>query len=481
MSKPDPGNAGDEDAIIPVASNVEATADDVALVASKPLTYFNTKNGPFYTKAKEILQTDDFEAALSMIETGLTTILSMLPGQDNHEALGPLYYMYGTTLLYSVEESQDTAEASVMAQDAAEQTAGDLEIAWENLETARSILTKLKCNGAEDEERALDLAQIHCRLADLSRHNGHYEQAIQDYESCCEGRRRHLTDVKLWDRRIADVEYSLGMASLLLAAEGEKNLMDKEDKDDDKDAHQNPTIAAMVASTGTSASDNEKVVLSPEQITASREKSTRHYVQCARILAGIIACKSNANPIEMSAADESLENNENKKCSSKEAMSRDATSVQEKASTALNIIRGRISKLKPSNAEDAGLIHDLTEMLDEIQETVDNCETDREGLRDVNKMRKKAEDDIKNADAMGATFASTNEAQSEESTTTIGFGAAVATAGMTIIGDAASTSTSQEVGKKPMAPMMMVKKKKKRDTIDQNDCKRAKTTERGTI
>jgi hypothetical protein len=183
----------------------------------------------------------------------------------------------------------------------------------------------------------------------------------------------------------------------------------------------------------------------------------------------------------MSAADESLENNENKKCSSKEAMSRDATSVQEKASTALNIIRGRISKLKPSNAEDAGLIHDLTEMLDEIQETVDNCETDREGLRDVNKMRKKAEDDIKNADAMGATFASTNEAQSEESTTTIGFGAAVATAGMTIIGDAASTSTSQEVGKKPMAPMMMVKKKKKRDTIDQNDCKRAKTTERGTI
>ena len=480
MSKPDPTNAGEEEASIPVASNVEATSADVALVASEPLTYFNTKNGPFYTKAKEILQTDDFEAALSMIETGLTTILSMLPGQDNHEALGPLYYMYGTTLLYSVEESQDTAEASVMAQ-GAEQTAGDLEIAWENLETARSILTKLKCEGAEDEERVLDLAQIHCRLADLSRHNGHYEQAIQDYESCCEGRRNQLKGIKVWDRRIADVEYSLGMTCLLFAAEGEKNLMDKEDKEDDKDAHQNATIAAMAANTGASAPEHEKVVLSLEQITVSRGKSIRHYVQCARILAGIIACKSNADPIKMSAADESLENNQNKKCSAEEATSSDNTSVQEKASNALNTIRSRISKLKPGNPEDAGVIHDLTEMLDEIQETVDNCETDREGLRDVNKMRKKAEDDIKKADAMGAALASTDEALAEASTTTIGIGDDYTSIGVTSIGfGAVSATTGQEDRKKSTAPMMVVKKKKKTATLQKNDCKRAKT-ERGTI
>jgi len=477
MSKPDPDtiNTGEEEENSSVVSeSKEASAADIALVASKPLTYFNTKNGPFYTKAKEILQTDDFEAALSMIETGITTILSMLPGQDNHEALGPLYYMYGTTLLYSVEESQDGPEASVMAQ-GAEQTAGDLEIAWENLETARSILTKLECQGAEDEEHMLDLAQIHCRLADLSRHNGHYEQAIQDYESCCEGRRTQLKDDKLWDRRIADVEYSLGMTSLLLAAEGEKNLMDKEGNYDEKKATQNPAISAMVAAAGGSAPDeNEKVNLSPEEISALREKSIRHYVQCARILAGIVASKSGADPIETSDADESLENNENKKCSSATATAADNISVQEKASNALNIIRDRVSELKPTNAEDTEKIFDLTEMLDEIQETIDNCETDREGLRDVNKMRMKAEDDIKKADAMDEAFGTSDDSPAEGSTTTIGFGNTAASPGVTSIGFGAG-STTQEDGKKPVAPMMVVKKKKKATTLEKDDSKRTKT------
>ena len=478
MSKPDPDpiNIGEdeENSSVISESNNEASAADIALVASKPLTYFNTKNGPFYTKAKEILQTDDFEAALSMIETGITTILSMLPGQDNHEALGPLYYMYGTTLLYSVEESKDGPEASVMAQDA-EQAAGDLEIAWENLETASNILTKLECQGAEDEERMLDLAQIHCRLADLSRHNGHYEQAIQDYESCCEGRRRQLEGDKLWDRRIADVEYSLGMTSLLLAAEGEKNLMDKEGNDDEKKAPQNPAIAAMVEAAGGSAPDeHEKVNLSPEEISAQREKSIRHYVQCARILAGIIASKTGADPIETSAADESLENNENKKCSSATGTAADNISVQEKASNALNIIRDRVSKLKPSNAEDTDSIFDLTEMLDEIQETVDNCETDREGLRDVNKMRMKAEDDIKKADATDEAFGNTDDSPAEGSATTIGFGNTAASAGVTSIGFGAA-STTHEDGKKPAVPMMVVKKKKKAITLEKDDSKRTKT------
>ena len=138
-----------------------------------------------------MMQTGDFEATLSKIETGITTVLSLLPSHDDlHPSLAPLYYMYGTTLLYSIEESQDTAEASVMAQ-GGDDAAGDLQIAWENLESARNILTKISSDGTsssieEEEERALDLAQIQSRLADLSRHNGHYDQAIRDYESCCE-------------------------------------------------------------------------------------------------------------------------------------------------------------------------------------------------------------------------------------------------------------------------------------------------------
>ena len=531
MSKPDPiiDNPTTEATKPPPAIDIEAMAAsmkasiakaedesnalDVASISSKPLTYFNTKQCPFYTKAKQILQTGDFEAALSKIATGLTTILSLLPadGTDNdlHEALAPLYYMYGTTLLYSVEESQESAEASVMAQGAgaAADSAEDLQIAWENLESARSILTKMKCDGdcgKEEEERVLDLAQLHSRLADLSRHNGHYEQAIKDYESCCESRRSQLQGDQVWDRRIADVEYSLGMTSLLLAAEGEKNLMNENDDEGDgngeagkKNKEQNAAIAAMAAAAGATMpapEEGEKVKLSKEEIRALRDKALRHYVQCARILAGIISTMSGANPSETAAADSSLENDENKKCaaaSGKKTNGLDTNlSLQKQASEAISTVRDRISKLKATDTSDSDAIHDLCEMLDEIQETVDNCEQDSEGLKDVNKMRKKVEEDIKKSDD-GDGFAASAAGASDASggTTTIGFGnsadgkPAAASLGTTSTGfSAASAASSSSIGfgdsaassGKAAAPMMVVKKKKKVQ-LENKNAKRAKT------
>lgn len=484
----------------------DANAQDVALTSSKPLTYFNTKSGPFYAKAKEILQTGDFEAVLSKIETGITTILSLLPSQDDlHESLAPLYYMYGTTLLYSIEESQDTAEASVMAQ-GGDEAAGDLQIAWENLESARNVLTKLSCDSDNEQERVLDLAQIESRLADLSRHNGHYDQAIQDYESCCESRRGILQGDQVWDRRIADVEYSLGMTSLLLAAEGEKNLLNQEEEQEGgkKNEQTNALLAAMAAAGAAAEPDPneaEKVNLSPEEISALREKSIRHYVQCARILAGIIATMSGANPTETAAADDSLENHENKKMAATKEASKSSTSasvsVQEQASKALSAIRDRVSKLKPTQSSDDDTVHDLREMMDEIQETIDNCEQDREGLRDVNKMRKKAEDDIKKADGVegesgrsttgdanagtttigfGSVTKDGKEATDASSSTPIGFGTATVDsgdAGATTIGFGTASSTVASAS----APMLVVKKKKKKAaTLDNTqDSKRAKT------
>ena len=459
----------------------DMNAADVATVSSKPLTYFNTKTGPFYVKAKQILQTGNFESTLSKIETGITTILSLLPSPDElHESLGPFYYMYGTTLLYSVEESQDTADTNVMAQQGGEDGAEDLQIAWENLESARNILAKLSYEGAEEEERVLDLAQLHVRLADLSRHNGHYQQAITDYEACNESRRSLLKGDKLWDRRIADVEYSLGMTSLLLAAEGEKNLQNEENGEkDEKDEGQNALLAAMTSAASGDTENTKKVNLSPEEIQAFREKSLRHYVQCARILAGVIATKAGADPSIMADADEILENNENKKCASKETstINGDSKTVQEHASTALSTIRDRVSGLKPTDDANINSIHDLREMLDEIQETIDNCEQDRVGLRDVNEMRKKAEDDIKKADTADA-FAASNKDKSSNGTTTIGFGgssasAASSAAATTTIGFGAGSAGQAE--KVAAAPMMVTKKKKKKVTLENSSSKRAKT------
>ena len=78
------------------------------------------------------------------------------------ESLAPLYYLYGTTLLYSVEESdvmmakgggnaaadvelepveprgEEEGEEAAVAVDPAE----DLQIAWENLDLARSIVSR---------------------------------------------------------------------------------------------------------------------------------------------------------------------------------------------------------------------------------------------------------------------------------------------------------------------------------------------------
>ena len=46
------------------------------------------------------------------------------------------------------------------------------------------------------EELEMDLAQIHGRLGDLSRHDGHYKCAINDYELCCEKKSNILADTK---------------------------------------------------------------------------------------------------------------------------------------------------------------------------------------------------------------------------------------------------------------------------------------------
>lgn len=462
-----------------------------------PMTYTNTKNSTYYVKAKSHLQAGDFEAALSSIELGITSILSLLPEQNElHESIAPLYYLYGTTLLYSIEESQENPENQLMAaqQQEAEQDndggAGDLQIAWENLETARNVLSRMctddKLNKELKEELVMDLAQIHGRLGDLSRHDGHYERAINDYELCCESRRNILIGDKVWDRKIADVEYSLGMTCLSLAAEGEKNLVDAMEGNDEGKAgetksSQSAAVASLDKAVAPPQDDDSKVNLSPERITALREKSYRHYVQCSRILAGIIAIICSQNPSETAAADSNLEHIENKKMRSDDSKVGGGKTtgldenrpVQEMASDALSILRKRVSTMKCDDADDNAKVHDIREMLDEIQETIDTSEKDREGLRDISLMRKKAEEDVKNNDE------TVNPKESESGTTTIGFGQTGQTSDgkQTVTIGFAAQNVSSESTKKPAVPMMVVKKKKKRDNsqVEKVDAKRVKT------
>eukprot|EP00957_Ditylum_brightwellii_P040956 3101045-Ditylum_brightwellii.AAC.1 len=136
--------------------------------------------------------------------------LSLLPEPDDlHESIAPLYYLNGTTILYSVEESEGDESAVMVGQvadagdagdvgdqhqqqqqqqESAMATAEDLQISWENLESARSILVRITTSSdfapsasPEGKEKALDLAQVHHRLGDLQRANGNYAEAMQDY------------------------------------------------------------------------------------------------------------------------------------------------------------------------------------------------------------------------------------------------------------------------------------------------------------
>mmetsp|Transcript_10001 Transcript_10001/g.12690 ORF Transcript_10001/g.12690 Transcript_10001/m.12690 type:complete len:558 (+) Transcript_10001:67-1740(+) len=452
-------------------------AIDTVQLSCAPLTYSNVQKSSFYVKAKDMLQTGEFELALSKIEAGITALLSLQTTPDEmHESVAPLYYLYGTTLLYSIEESQENPENSMLTAEGqsnggGEDTAGDLQIAWENLETARNIMTRYISDGNnnsmspdEKEVLMLDLAQVYARLGDLSRHDGHYERAISDYQSCCETRRNVMTGDKVWDRKIADVEYSLGMTCLLLAAEAEKNLLDQLNDNDSKSKSDTSAVAASLAASmkGQIPNNEEtKVKLSPEEITSLREKSARHYVQCSRILTGIIAVMCGNDPTEIAAADSNLEVDDDKKMSAKLSSSRgektsglDAQmSIHEQASAALKILRERVSKLKPNDVDDGPIIHDLREMLDEIQETIDTCEKDREGLRDVTMMRKKAEEEVKRNDDM-----KDESDASEGATTTIGFASAHASASQTTSAFAGAKSVSLPTA----TPMMVVKKKKKK-------------------
>ena len=210
--------------------------------------------------------------------------------------------------------------------------------------------------------------------------------------------------------------------------------------------------------------------MTPEEITALREKSARHYVQCSRILAGLIGIMCGQNPNDVAAADSNLESIDGKKISSEPTKTSGLDlelSVQEQASAALKVIRDRVAQLNAQDSEDNERVHDLREMLDEIQETLDTSEKDKEGLRDLSLMRKKAEEDANKSDEPAS-----NVSDAAGGTTSIGFGQ-VTSEGTTFTASASMTSNVEA------APMMVVKKKKKRDDDEKpsNDesSKRAKT------
>jgi hypothetical protein len=163
-----------------------------SLPATTP-TYASVEASENFRLAKDLLNAGSFEEALSVVEQELETIKTLLLARhapetvDLHPSVAPLHYLYGTTLLYSLEESKDdhgqenvaaihmpqddvenenefpsAAAANADPQDeqgAVPEDAEDMEIAWENFEVARAIVEKMLTQPLEspEEEKKLQL------------------------------------------------------------------------------------------------------------------------------------------------------------------------------------------------------------------------------------------------------------------------------------------------------------------------------------
>ena len=395
--------------------------------------------------AKELLKDGQFDEALETIGQEMSRITSLIGNDEQssiHECMAPLYYLYGTTLLYSIEESTDVA---AMGQE--EEDLDDLQIAWENLETARHITQRMVDNATTSiPDIQLDLAQIHLRLGDLTRANGNHVQAIAEYQTCLDIRQAIFG---LYHHKVSEVQFVLAQAYMMLASEADK--------------------------------EDSEIQLTPQQVEEHRCKSIHYYVECTKSFAGQISDICGASPQEITSVDATKMGNT--KTTGMEASEVELSS----ASQVITVIRQRVQPLVANNTADANQVHDLKELLDEIQETLDEMETSKEGIQQVSHMKVMAKEAVDEVVVVEMLWKMPMEVQPPLGlvTSTSSTASASASTFATTTTAAAGTASSATSAK----PMMVIKKKKKRDADESNsdekpaavqgDCnaKRAKTSE----
>jgi tetratricopeptide (TPR) repeat protein len=350
--------------------------------------------------------------------------------------MAPFHYLYGTTLLYSIEESTDLQQQMTNAvggqAEEADDEADDSQIAWENLEIARAILEKMLQTPREEQplveqKLRVDLAQVLVREGDLQRQNGRYEQAVADYTSCLQLREGD-SGLGPYDRKIADVHYQLGLTYTLMAAETKAAAPPEQQRGE----QQRPVVPEE------EDTDRKRAFY--------RSRSFHHFVECSKAFAGQIAVLCGVDPVGLlKRADSDIP----KFKSTGEEEQEDDVDHPKIAGLKLASLRKHLGQLTPPIAEQSTYT-DLCMLLEEIQETVDEAENAEKGVHQVAEMKEQ----ITAAVAAQAGQAAEAPAGGETGAaaggeTTVGFGSAAA---------AANTAAAKPV-------MMVVKKKmKKRDT-----------------
>jgi hypothetical protein len=260
--------------------------------------------------------------------------------------MAPYYYLYGTTLLYKVEERElngpgdgggvvvsgaatasssapsSSSSAAAFGGDGSEDEEGefegedndgteeeqgyadeedkveDLQIAWEFLESARGVLQAMilsaglggghgERNSTVDKYRA-DLAQVRKREGDLNRANGLNRDALVDFRAAL-GYLENNASVGPYDRRVADLHYNLGLLYTLEAAAAASSDASASSAAPSADA----AMAAMLKMAGVDVPvppPTSAPTMSPRQRAAMRNRGVHHFWECSKSLAGSLAC-----------------------------------------------------------------------------------------------------------------------------------------------------------------------------------------------
>jgi hypothetical protein len=509
--------------------------------------------------------------------TTSTTALG-LGGENNivelHECMAPLHYLYGTTLLYVVEESDvmmadndggggndghdETRQQQDDEDDDGEEEddddddeekhgendvdndedkgksssgdikitvtdpAVDLEIAWENLDLARSIISRLvDINNCEEEndngtatttvsnggggktivykssdgsissssssssnnndsppqqspltlerrnELLLDLAQVHVRLGDLQRQDDKSDSCIADYERALHLRKRVLG---AFDKKVADCHFSLGQAY----AEAPTRAKEREGRVDafveGLGGGGGGDGVGQVEDEGSAAAAGNAAGMTNERKAEYRRLSLEHYLACGHSFAGILAAICDAEyPFRESSTMDILSYKFGPVLhavaieESKSMSTTDYTSTMSKLRQFVSTLVLPSSHLSSSNTPSVIEFNNIKEILDEIQEAMDSAEETESGLRSLSKMKANAKSG--GTDKVGGS-------SSDGAVTTIGFGStnlnlSTSAFGSTTNGCGGTTATKTMMtttnGIATAAPptMMIVKKKKK--------------------
>ena len=363
------------------------------------------------------------------------------------------------------EPEQDNNNPEAEEEEVAD-PAEDLQIAWENLDIARTILSRLvepfdqtnidstaitlKSDNTdtaniytkeEQQELLLDLAQIHTRLGDVQRANGN-SSSVEDYSRSLEIRRHVLGE---YDKLVADNHYYLAQAY------GEAPSKEKEREDGALGI-----VAALGG--GGEGEGGSGDGMTKEEIAECLVKSMDHYLACGISFAGYLA-----NMCGQDAAKMTEVKTEGSSTAAAASLNGGGGTTH---SQILETIRKRIVNVKPISETDTDKVNDTKEILDEIQEALDTAEGSEDALKAVHAMK---ESEIRKHSGNGD-----EEVVGENgATTTIGFGTAGAAAAA-----ASTTSSSFGTSKTDAAavPMMVVKKKKKPSSSDSGTtAKRAKS------